>query len=149
MPMVTYAADQTVTSAQTVNATVKTQSGTGGSDDSAFVVAIPQEIELARSGADFKTFTGTYTVGVKAVLASGKKVSVSPATTFDMTGPETVQANVNQTVTKWIENGGTPSDGTEIAAGIDDYVTTTGTITVNIKKAGAYSGTLGFTVALQ
>ena len=158
MPMVTYAA-QTVTESKTVSADVSTKSGggagSGGSDDSAFVVAIPQKIELTRSGSNFTTFSGTYDVGVKAVLASGKKVTVTPAGTFDMINTSDIStkytATVTQEKTTWVaaEVEQNSLGEKELNAGIDEYAKTTGTITVDIKKAGAYSGTLGFTVALQ
>lgn len=147
-PMSANAANQEVTSAQTVTATVSTQTGgDSGSDGSAFVVAIPQEIELSRSS--YITFSGSYTVGVKAVLASGKKVSVTPASTFDMTdGINTYTANVTQTNTVWVGADETAGTG-ELNASVSNYVTTDGAITVDIEKTGDYEGDLGFTVALN
>lgn len=140
-----------ISTTQTVTAEVSTKSGTGdetGSDGSTFIVAIPQEIELSRS--TYITFAGDYQVGVKAVLAPGDKVTVTPAATFDMTdgGENAYTANVTQEVTKWIVEGGTPSDGSEMVVAVDDYAFTTGNISVDIKKTGEYTGDLGFTVDL-
>ena len=149
-PMTVFAADQEVTSAQTVTATVNTASGESGSESSVFVVAIPQTITLNRT--TYQTFTGTYQTGVKAVLASGKKVTVTPAGTFDMTntsdGTTKYTATVTQEKTTWVGEGASPASN-ELTAGVDTYTNSQGSITVDIKKAGAYSGSLGFTVALQ
>ena len=149
-PMTVFAADQEVTTAQTVTATVNTASGESGSESSVFVVAIPQTITLNRT--TYQTFTGKYQTGVKAVLASGKKVTVTPAGTFDMTnsadGSTKYTATVTQAKTTWVGEGASPA-GNELVAGVDTYTNSQGSITVDIKKAGAYSGSLGFTVALQ
>ena len=149
-PMTVFAADQEVTKAETVTATVSTASGESGSESSVFVVAIPQTIILNRT--TYQTFTGTYQTGVKAVLASGKKVTVTPAGTFDMTntadGTTKYHATVTQEKTTWVGEGASPASN-ELTAGVDTYTNSQGSITVDIKKAGAYSGSLGFTVALQ
>ena len=161
-PMTVFAADQEVTTAQTVTATVSTassesgsESGSGsgsesGSEASVFVVAIPQTITLNRT--TYQTFSGTYQTGVKAVLAPGKKVTVTPAGTFDMTntsdGTTKYSATVTQEKTTWVGEGASPASN-ELTAGVDTYTNSRGSITVDIKKAGAYSGSLGFTVALQ
>lgn len=149
-PMTVFAEDQEVTTARTVTATVSTASGESGSESSVFVVAIPQTITLNRT--TYQTFTGTYQTGVKAVLASGKKVTVTPAGTFDMTntadGTTKYSATVNQEKTTWVGEGASPASN-ELTAGVDTYTNSQGSITVDIKKAGAYSGSLGFTVALQ
>ena len=149
-PMTVFAEDQEVTKAETVTATVSTASGESGSESSVFVVAIPQTITLNRT--TYQTFTGTYQTGVKAVLASGKKVTVTPAGTFDMTntsdGTTKYTATVTQEKTTWVGEGASPASN-ELTAGVDTYTNSQGSITVDIKKAGAYSGSLGFTVALQ
>ena len=149
-PMTVFAEDQEVTTARTVTATVSTASGESGSESSVFVVAIPQTITLNRT--TYQTFTGTYQTGVKAVLASGKKVTVTPAGTFDMTntadGTTKYPATVTQEKTTWVGEGASPASN-ELTAGVDTYTNSQGSITVDIKKAGAYSGSLGFTVALQ
>ena len=149
-PMTVFAEDQEVTKADTVTATVNTASGESGSESSVFVVAIPQTIILNRT--TYQTFTGTYQTGVKAVLASGKKVTVTPAGTFDMTntadGTTKYPATVIQEKTTWVGEGASPASN-ELTAGVDTYTNSQGSITVDIKKAGAYSGSLGFTVALQ
>ena len=149
-PMTVFAEDQEVTTARTVTATVNTASGESGSESSVFVVAIPQTIILNRT--TYQTFTGTYQTGVKAVLASGKKVTVTPAGTFDMTntadGTTKYPATVTQEKTTWVGEGASPASN-ELTAGVDTYTNSQGSITVDIKKAGAYSGSLGFTVALQ
>ena len=149
-PMTVFAADQEVTTARTVTATVNTASGESGSESSVFVVAIPQTITLNRT--TYQTFTGKYQTGVKAVLASGKKVTVTPAGTFDMTntsdGTTKYTATVTQEKTTWVGEGASPASN-ELTAGVDTYTNSQGSITVDIKKAGAYSGSLGFTVALQ
>ena len=149
-PMTVFAEDQEVTKAETVTATVSTASGESGSESSVFVVAIPQTITLNRT--TYQTFTGKYQTGVKAVLASGKKVTVTPAGTFDMTntadGTTKYRATVTQEKTTWVGEGASPASN-ELTAGVDTYTNSQGSITVDIKKAGAYSGSLGFTVALQ
>ena len=149
-PMTVFAEDQEVTTARTVTATVNTASGESGSESSVFVVAIPQTIILNRT--TYQTFTGTYQTGVKAVLASGKKVTVTPAGTFDMTntadGTTKYPATVTQEKTTWVGEGASPASN-ELTAGVDTYTNSQGSITVDIKKAGAYSGSLGFTVKLQ
>ena len=149
-PMTVFAEDQEVTTARTVTATVSTASGESGSESSVFVVAIPQTITLNRT--TYQTFSGTYQTGVKAVLASGKKVTVTPAGTFDMTntadGTTKYSATVTQEKTTWVGEGASPASN-ELTAGVDTYTNSQGSITVDIKKAGAYSGSLGFTVALQ
>ena len=149
-PMTVFAGNQEVTTADTVTATVSTASGESGSESSVFVVAIPQTITLNRT--TYQTFSGTYQTGVKAVLASGKKVTVTPEGTFDMTnsadGTTKYTAAVTQEKTTWVGEGASPA-GNELVAGVDSYTNSQGSITVDIKKAGAYSGSLGFTVALQ
>lgn len=149
-PMTVFAEDQEVTTARTVTATVNTASGESGSESSVFVVAIPQTITLNRT--TYQTFTGTYQTGVKAVLAAGKKVTVTPAGTFDMTntadGTTKYPATVTQEKTTWVGEGASPASN-ELTAGVDTYTNSQGSITVDIKKAGAYSGSLGFTVKLQ
>ena len=149
-PMTVFAEDREFTTPQTVTATVNTASGESGSESSVFVVAIPRTITLNRT--TYQTFTGTYQTGVKAVLASGKKVTVTPAGTFDMTntsdGTTKYTATVTQEKTTWVGEGASPASN-ELTAGVDTYTNSQGSITVDIKKAGAYSGSLGFTVALQ
>ena len=149
-PMTVFAADREITTAQSVTATVETASGESGSESSVFVVAIPQTIILNRT--TYQTFTGTYQTGVKAVLAPGKKVTVTPAGTFDMVNKADSStkytATVTQEKTTWVGDGVSPASN-ELVAGVDSYTNSQGSITVDIKKAGAYSGSLGFNVALQ
>lgn len=144
------AADTEVTTEKTVEATVTTGDGAGGADSSVFIVAIPQTIELNRT--TYQTFAGTYETAVKAVLASGKKVKVQPASTFDMvkTGDSAVKypATVTQEKTVWVDEDAVPS-ASELIALPDSYTKSQGSISVDIKKTGSYSGQLGFTVTLE
>ena len=63
-------------------------------------------------------------------------------------GSNKYTATVTQEKTTWVGEGASPA-GDELVAGVDSYTNSQGSITVDIKKAGAYSGSLGFTVALQ
>ena len=144
-----YAANQEITTEGSVETTVKTKTdGNTGSTSSAFVIAAPQEIELQRT--QYITFTGGYQVGVKAVLADGKKVKIVPATSFDMSdgGGNEYTATVTQDITTWVAESATPGAG-EIATAVSDFVMTDGSISVDIEKVGEYTGTLGFTVSLE
>lgn len=148
-PLVAYAANTEATTAGTYSATVKTTTGADGSDASVFIVAIPQEITLSRT--TYKTFKGTYNVGVKAVLASDKKVEVKPASTFDMTssaGGANYNASVSQEKNTWVSPLSSDGDNALIADP-DNYVNTEGTITVDIPVVGEYRGQLGFEVSLK
>ena len=149
-PLVAYAANTEAITAGTYSATVNTATGESGSDASVFIVAIPQEITLNRT--TYQTFKGTYEVGVKAVLASDKKVAVVPASTFDMTSSggasHTYKASVSQEKNTWVSPLSSDGDNA-LTADPDNYVNTEGTITVNIPVVGSYSGQLGFEVSLK
>lgn len=148
-----HAADTNTTKADgSVSSIVKTSdSGDGSSAASAFIVAVPANVTLARDPSDPAKFKATYSVGVKGVLASGKYVSVVPAASFEMTGKtvsDPVTANVTQAKTKWIDAGKT-AGADETVIGYDQYANADGDISVYIQKADVYTGTLGFTVKLN
>ena len=137
---------------KTVSSIVKTSdSGDGSSAASAFIVAVPANVTLARDPSDPAKFKATYSVGVKGVLASGKYVSVVPAASFEMTGQtvsDPVTAHVTQAKTKWVDAGKT-AGADETVIGYDQYANADGEISVYIQKADVYTGTLGFTVKLN
>lgn len=136
---------------KTVNSIVKTSDSADGSAASAFIVTVPANVTLMRDKTDPTKFKATYNVGVKGVLASGKYVSVTPAASFEMTGKtvsEPVTANVTQTKTKWVDADKTAGED-ETVIGFNDYAEAPGNISVNIRKADVYEGTLGFTVKLN
>lgn len=148
-----HAADTNTTKADgSVSSIVKTSdSGDGSSAASAFIVAVPANVTLARDPSDPAKFKATYNVGVKGVLASGKYVSVVPAASFEMTGntPGTkVTATVTQTKTKWVDADKEAGED-ETVIGFNDYAEAPGNISVYIQKADVYTGTLGFTVKLN
>lgn len=148
-----HAADTNTAKADgTVSSIVKTSdSGDGSSAASAFIVAVPANVTLARDPSDPAKFKATYDVGVKGVLASGKYVSVVPAASFEMTGQtvsDPVTAHVTQAKTKWVDAGKT-AGADETVIGYDQYANADGEISVYIQKADVYTGTLGFTVKLN
>lgn len=148
-----HAADTNTTKADgSVSSIVKTSdSGDGSSAASAFIVAVPANVTLARDPSDPAKFKATYSVGVKGVLASGKYVSVVPAASFEMTGQtvsDPVTAHVTQAKTKWVDAGKT-AGADETVIGYDQYANADGEISVYIQKADVYTGTLGFTVKLN
>lgn len=151
--MTVCAETQTVTTDGTLNATVSTKSGEGGSEQSSFVVRVPSGITLSRDASEPTKFTGTYTVAAKGVLASGKYVTITPASSFAMTGASTkasATASVTQETTKWLDADATVSTGS-VKIGTTSYTgaEAEGSIAVTITKADSYSGTLGFTVKLN
>lgn len=149
-----HAADNTTTSAGNVTSTVKTAGGDGGAGDSsssAFIVAVPAEVTLNRDTNDPAKFKGSYDVGVKGILAKDKFVTVTPAASFKMTGATTsaeATAHVTQEKTKWVDADKT-AVADETVIGYEQYAKASGEIYVYIQKADAYSGSLGFTVALN
>ena len=152
MPMSVCAADNTSMTEGNMSATVTTATGgTTGSDQTAFVVAIPQNIELTRSASDFTKFTGTYQVNVKAVLANPDDyISVVPSGTFTMTksgSATTATASVEQEHEKWTGNPSVDPYDKEILVTPNHDSKTDGSIEVTIEEAGEYTGTLGFTVS--
>lgn len=115
--------------------------------DSSYTVQLPLDIALEKQGDG--SYTGTYNVGVKGNIAGDKKVSVTPAASFTMTGAttsETVTAAVNQqykTFVRTVTEAGTQKECNDSA-----YTTTDGSVTVDaINQADTYSGTLVFTIA--
>lgn len=149
--LVHAAETNTVNKDGTVSSIVKTSDSEDGSTASAFIVAVPANVTLVRDATDPTKFKATYNVGVKGVLASGKYVSVTPAESFEMTGNTTstkVTATVTQTKTKWVDADKEAGED-ETKIGFDDYAEAPGNISVNIRKADVYEGTLGFTVKLN
>lgn len=151
-PIVANAADMKESmTTDNISSEVKTETGTAtGSDQTAFVIAIPQTIILKRSSTNFQKFEGSYQVNVKAMLADPSDyISVVPDSTFTMTksgSATTVTASVDQEHEKWTGNPSTdPYDKEKLVTATHDSFTD-GTIEVTIEEAGEYTGTLGFTV---
>ena len=117
--------------------------------ESTYTVQLPLDIALTKQVDD--SYKGTYSVGVKGNIAGNKKVSVTPATLFQMTGAttsETVTANVTQNINDFVRT--VTSESTQKECNNTAYTTTDGEVKVNaITQADSYSGTLVFTIAFS
>lgn len=117
--------------------------------DSSYTVQLPLDIALTKQADD--SYSGTYSVGVKGNIAGNKKVSVTPAASFVMTGAttsETVTANVTQNINDFVRT--VTAEGTQKECNNTGYTTTDGSVKVNaITQADSYSGTLVFTIAFD
>ena len=145
--MTVYAADPDVQE-KTVQVTTASTSQT----DASYVIELPATIELKKKGTtgeDQFIYTSDYTAGIKGILPAGKTVEFKPKTnTFEMTGTNTstkATATVEQAITVWIKNGETPGNG-QMCISPTDYAETTGTISVPITVADAYTGEIGFSI---
>ena len=110
---------------------------------STYSIELPASLVLAETDADTHTFSSTYSVGVKANLLDNEKVTVIPDASFTMTsGVHNATASVSQPINTWRN---TAVAGNEIAADFEDFVPTTGTISVVLTNAGTYNGSATFT----
>lgn len=107
-----------------------------------WIITIPKD--LVMSGDDESR--AEYVVGIYGNVDPAKRVTVTPAPSFEMTntGNAAVKYNaqVNQAVTGI--NGMNIIESPE--ADVDDASQMSGTITANLKRAGSYRGTMTFTV---
>lgn len=118
---------------------------------SAWTVKIPAVLALSQSKSGSYTYTGEYEVAAKGVISNTKAVTIVPVPEFTMTltddGSTIATASVTQTKTKFVN---TVSDtNTQVAITANDYATTTGTVSVDFRKVGTYTGNAGFTFSLQ
>jgi hypothetical protein len=113
---------------------------------STFNVTVPATLALSKNSSG--AYTGTYEIGVSGSIGTDQYVSVTPASSFVMTGSKTsskVTATVSQPVTKW--TGYTTSDSDSIKLS-ESTVKTNGTVTANLKNTDSYKGTLTFSFSL-
>lgn len=107
-----------------------------------WIITIPKD--LVMSGDDESR--AEYVVGIYGNVDPAKRVTVTPAPSFEMTNTGNAgvkyNAQVNQTVTGI--NGMDIIESPE--ADVDDASQMSGTITANLKRAGSYRGTMTFTV---
>lgn len=107
-----------------------------------WIITIPKD--LVMSGDDESR--AEYIVGIYGNVDPAKRVTVTPAPSFEMTNTGNAEvkynAQVNQTVTGI--NGMDIIESPE--ADVDDASQMSGTITANLKRAGSYRGTMTFTV---
>lgn len=107
-----------------------------------WIITIPKD--LVMSGDDESR--AEYVVGIYGNVDPAKRVTVTPAPSFEMTNTGNAKvkynAQVNQTVTGI--NGMDIIESPE--ADVDDASQMSGTITANLKRAGSYRGTMTFTV---
>lgn len=150
-----YTADGT--HSMTVTATV----------DSSYTVQLPATLELQADSADSLKYTGTYEYGVKGALPNSKGVKITSTgdwdstkyfSKFTMSGAdgnsatayyrltnETKGANNTQDVI--FANAGNTHGYTAINGGA--FTTKTGKVEVTFPAADTYTGTAGFTFALD
>ena len=150
-----YSADGT--HSMTVTATV----------DSSYTVQLPATLELQADSADSLKYTGTYEYGVKGALPNSKGVKITSTgdwdstkyfSKFTMSGAdgnsatayyrltnETKGANNTQDVI--FANAGNTHGYTAINGGA--FTTKTGKVEVTFPAADTYTGTAGFTFALD
>lgn len=113
---------------------------------SAYTVSLPATLNLTEGSSN--SFSGTYTVGVKGNIDDAHYVEIIPVSSFTMTGATTntsVTATVTQSTTKWKRLAGS---GYEVL-GTSDFAQTTGSVTVTLTQADAYSGDMEFTFGLK
>lgn len=107
-----------------------------------WIITIPKD--LVMSGDDESR--AEYVVGIYGNVDPAKRVTVTPAPSFEMTNTGNAKvkynAQVNQAVTGI--NGMDIIESPE--ADVDDASQMSGTITANLKRAGSYRGTMTFTV---
>lgn len=107
-----------------------------------WIITIPKD--LVMSGDDESR--AEYVVGIYGNVDPAKRVTVTPAPSFEMTNTGNAgvkyNAQVNQAVTGI--NGMDIIESPE--ADVDDASQMSGTITANLKRAGSYRGTMTFTV---
>ena len=145
-PLVVFAADNTYgtgDSSGTISVTADVVSS--------YSITLPASValELQNDG----TYSKNYTVGVKANIQNSETVKVTPTPKFDVfetNHGDNVQTSgsVTQTATAWRNS---PSEG-QLQARATEYVTTTGTITIdlnNIEGFGHYYGTATFTFGIE
>lgn len=118
---------------------------------STYSVQIPATLELTAEGSGSNIFSGTYTVGAKGYILDSQYVEISPADSFSMTGDTfglDSSAAVTQSVTKWVND--TAGKGEEyMVLGGDSVTTTTGSVSVTLKKPDTYTVTLTFAYGLR
>lgn len=115
--------------------------------EDSYFVQLPATLVLNQVGKTYE-YAGDYTIGCKGVIADTNHVSVVPdANTFTMAGNSgsTANATVTQTVNTFKNSA---SEANEIQIGIDNFVTTTGHVSVIFSKVDSYSGSVGFTFEL-
>lgn len=107
-----------------------------------WIITIPKD--LVMSGDDESR--AEYVVGIYGNVDPAKRVTVTPAPSFEMTNTGNAEvkynAQVNQPVTGI--NGMDIIESPE--ADVGDASQMSGTITANLKRAGSYRGTMTFTV---
>ena len=150
-----FAADgdfQTLSGNQTSGTTLVTaNTGDEASLKGTYQVQIPALIKLSIS--DNFMYEATYEVGAKGSIPQKKKLSITPASTFDMlvvndsdqpTGGKDT-ATVEQQKTDWTRDGDT---GT-LKLIKTDWTNTSGKVSADLKYDGKYKGTLTFNYNLS
>ena len=120
---------------------------------SSYCVACPSDFRLAKdtnnTSSTYGKYVGSYTVGCKGNIMDTQKVTIIPDSAFSMQtvdGSQTATAEVIQETKNWKN---TVSDGSDVLIASDEYVPATGTVVVDLPKAGEYSGQLKFTFCLE
>lgn len=107
-----------------------------------WIITIPKD--LVMSGDDESR--AEYVVGIYGNVDPAKRVTVTPAPSFEMTNTGNAEVKYNAQVSQPV----TGINGMDIIespeADVDDASQMSGTITANLKRAGSYRGTMTFTV---
>lgn len=127
--------------------TTKTETGTSDCTvtttvASSYTVTLPLTIALTAQSDG--SYSKGYSINVEGTIPSTKKVTVTPASSFTMTGDtvalNTVTANVTQTTTNF---------GSAAISAAGGMTASDGSIAVtSIPYADSYTGTLTFTIGL-
>lgn len=107
-----------------------------------WIITIPKD--LVMSGDDESR--AEYVVGIYGNVDPAKRVTVTPAPSFEMTNTGNAEVKYNAQVSQPV----TGINGMDIIespeADVGDASQMSGTITANLKRAGSYRGTMTFTV---
>ena len=132
---------------------------TDGSDQSYYVVAIPQEIVMVKNEGSVNEYSANYSVKAKGIIASGSKLYVHPTDGEDVSGKyvkdavltdasssKNITATMTQNGTFFYPNGETSGSGQELSP--SEYMSLSGNSVTTVEVPGSYEGTVGFTVKL-
>lgn len=124
--------------------------GVSATVDSTYLVSIPATLSMQKKSGT--TFEGTYVVKAMGNITDSQYVSIVPTTedgkvslVNESIPGVTIDATVTQEVTKFSNSAGS-SDTVTIQS--DAFTGATGKVSVTIKKAGSYKGTISFVYGL-
>ena len=117
---------------------------------STYTVTVPATLALDTYNEETGKYEGTYKVSARGSIANSKKVTITPAATFTMTGSNTgttAEASVTQEVTTWMRAANT-ANKINTLIGTESEREAEGHIEVELVTDDEYSGSLTFTYGM-